>query len=71
MKRSRAMSSYINKLTSGICGGCGANKKRGMAFCYKCFKQLPISARKALYRYVGQGFEGAYDDALSLLRSAI
>jgi hypothetical protein len=42
---------------------CGKPKKRGMAFCYRCFMELPKYEKGQLYLKVGQGFEAAYENA--------
>jgi len=57
---------YIRMLASEECF-CDREKKHGYAFCYDCYKQLPPEMQKALYQLVGQGFEGAYEDAVKWL----
>jgi hypothetical protein len=46
---------------------CGKPKKRGMAFCYNCFIELPKLEKSLLYKRVGQGFEQAYESAIRYL----
>ena len=57
---------YIRALASEECY-CDREKKHGYAFCYRCYNQLPPEMQKALYRLVGKGFEGAYEEAVKWL----
>jgi len=52
----------VTQLRSTECQ-CGSKKQRGMAFCYRCWMQLPEDARRGLYSKVGNGFEAAYNAA--------
>ncbi len=57
---------YIGELKGDGCQ-CGAKKKPGQPFCYRCYRTLPEEMRKALYRRVGNGYEQAYDAAVAWL----
>lgn len=57
---------YIEVLKSESCQ-CENDKKRGMAFCYSCFKKLPGYMQKDLYSPIGGGFESAYEEAVNYL----
>lgn len=53
-------------LKSGQCR-CGHAKQTGMAFCFRCWQQLPENIRRALYKRVGDGFEAAFAAACQFL----
>ncbi|BBO74429.1 hypothetical protein DSCW_18460 [Desulfosarcina widdelii] len=57
---------YIDALKSEQCQ-CERQKKRGRAFCYRCYIRLPRDLRDELYRPVGAGFEAAYDASCRFL----
>lgn len=57
---------YLAILKSDECQ-CEKPKKRGMAFCYSCYTQLPNHLKTDLYQRIGNGFEEAYDKALNWL----
>lgn len=46
---------------------CGHAKQSGMAFCFKCWFQLPENVRRALYRPIEKGFPAAYEVACQYL----
>lgn len=46
---------------------CGAGKAPLRTFCRECYYSLPEPIRKALYKRIGQGYEGAYSEALKYL----
>ena len=57
---------YFRELRSTKCQ-CGNAKGRGKSFCLVCFKSLPTRMQTALYKRLHNGYEEAYDDALSYL----
>lgn len=57
---------YWDELFSEECF-CGKNKKSKMSFCYSCYRSLPRSMQRDLYRRMGDGYEEAYDDAVTWL----
>lgn len=57
---------YIDSLRSTVCA-CGEPKTARQAFCKKCWRALPLPAQAALYDRLGQGYEAAYDSAVSML----
>ncbi len=57
---------YILQLKIEECM-CGEHKKRGLAFCFRCYKSLPTDMKRELYQPVGNGFEEAYDEAVKYL----
>ena len=59
---------YLETLKSEECQ-CERPKKRGYAFCYRCFHRLPGHLRTAIYRPIGAGFEQAYEDAYRYLNN--
>jgi hypothetical protein len=58
---------YVQQLASDECL-CGRPKKRGYAFCYKCYRALPDEMRKALWKRLRAGFEDAYEEAVTWLQ---
>ena len=57
---------YARELVSEECQ-CGRTKKRGMSFCYTCWKLLPRDIQRALYARIGNGYEEAYEEAVQCL----
>lgn len=58
------------ELIRELCGTkcrCGKSKARGKSFCYSCWQKLPPNQRGRLYNPVGQGYEAAYEWAVSIL----
>lgn len=53
-------------LTSTVCQ-CGRPKAVYLALCPRCRERLPLEARLALFKRVGEGFAAAYDEACALL----
>ena len=58
---------YIQELRGEECA-CGRSKKSRFAFCYTCYKLLPADMAKDLWNYMGDGYEEAYDAAISWLK---
>ena len=58
----------IDALKSSQCR-CLRPKQRGMAFCFKCWGQLPDQIRRSLYKRIGEGFEAAYSAACDYLNT--
>lgn len=58
---------YLNELKAEECV-CGGSKKRGFAFCYQCYKTLPVHLQRDLYRQIMHGFEEAYDESVEYLK---
>jgi hypothetical protein len=58
----------IEELGGGRCR-CGRVKRSGQTFCGGCYHALPLPARTALYRRVGEGYEEAYAAAVRILDS--
>ena len=48
---------------------CGRRKGRGKTFCGPCFYSLSKAQQRALYRFVGNGYEEAYADAVATLKA--
>ena len=42
-------------------------QKWGQSFCYKCYSSLPNNLKKRLYYPLGNGYEEAYEEAVSWL----
>ena len=59
---------YVKTLASEECL-CDRPKKRGKAFCYRCYRELPTAMQRALYRPLGLGFEEAYEEAVLWLQT--
>ncbi len=57
---------YLDELASDECF-CGRGKQSGRSFCYGCYKSLPPEMQKALWQRMGDGYEGAYDEAVAWL----
>ena len=58
----------LEELKSEECA-CGAYKKSGMSFCYKCYSSLPNDHQKPLYSQFGRGYEEAYEQATMWLKA--
>lgn len=50
------------------CAACKGAKRRHVAFCTLCYRQLPPALRKSLWKRFGQGFEEAYQASISWFR---
>jgi len=50
---------------------CGRPKKGGNAFCWACWSQLPEEMQGGLYRGIGQGYEEAFEVAVSWLQLTV
>jgi predicted amidophosphoribosyltransferase len=59
----------LRELTETICAGCGAEKKKGQAFCTKCFFSLDADVRSKLYATFSEGYASNYDDAKMALKA--
>jgi hypothetical protein len=59
---------YLREFISEECQ-CGKYKKSQMSFCYPCYKSLPRDLQRNLYNRLGNGYEEAYDEALTYLTS--
>lgn len=57
---------YAGELKSEECQ-CRKTKQRGRSLCYHCYQALPDDMKKDLYQKLGDGYEKAYDDAVSWL----
>ena len=66
-ERMTRMKDSLELLKSTTCK-CGGFKKAKQAFCYNCFKLFPAKIQQDLYKRIGDGFEGAVDDALKFLK---
>lgn len=59
---------YVKELRSEECQ-CSRPKKPNYSFCYHCYFQLPKDMRRDLYQKLGEGYEAAYDEAVTFLTS--
>lgn len=50
------------------CAGCDGPKRRHMAFCLACYRQLPAALKSSVWKRFGSGFEEAYQACLSWFR---
>lgn len=50
------------------CHACDGKKPPRNGFCRHCYHRLPERLSKPLWRRFGEGFEGAWRDALDFLR---
>jgi len=57
----------IRELNSKTCQ-CGGTKNTHMSFCRKCYSSLPKDLKKRLYCRIGDGYEEAHSEAMSILR---
>ena len=57
---------YLDELQSEECA-CGEPKKRGKSFCYRCYTSLPGTMQRDLWLKIRNGYEEAYDNALTWL----
>jgi predicted amidophosphoribosyltransferase len=51
-----------------MCAGCGGRKRRLVAFCPSCYRELPKALKNALWQRFGHGMEEAYHACLSWFR---
>jgi len=58
---------YLDSLMSNGCL-CEGKKQRGHSFCWRCYNELPAQMKRALYRRIGDGYEEAYEDAVTWLQ---
>ena len=61
-QRAKDRAWYLKELRSDECF-CGREKDPGKSFCWRCYKRLPRDLQAALYGRIGNGYEGAYDEA--------
>lgn len=59
---------YMKALKSDECL-CERYKHPGYAFCWRCYKSLPVEMQRALYKKIGNGFEAAYEEAVKFLET--
>lgn len=57
----------VRELAGNRCQ-CGARKIERQSFCERCYFKLPKGMRLALYGLIGQGYEEAYQAAISRIR---
>ena len=57
---------YYKELRSNECF-CGKTKKRGYSFCIGCYRDLPGELQGALYKRIDDGYEQAYEEAVTWL----
>ena len=69
-KDGRSTNWYYEQLWGNECL-CGKPKKKGQSFCYGDFKELPREMQQALYNLIGQGYEAAYEEAVTFLEREI
>jgi hypothetical protein len=58
---------YIQELAGEECA-CGRSKKSRYSFCFTCYQLLPSDMQKDLWFYIGDGYEEAYDTAITWLK---
>lgn len=51
------------------CAGCDGAKRRHVAFCSSCYRELPRALKSALWQRFGSGFEQAYMGCMSWFRT--
>jgi hypothetical protein len=51
----------------GVTCRCGATKRPATTFCPSCYFSIPRPLRTDLYRLFGEGYEAAYDRAVTFL----
>lgn len=49
------------------CPSCGAGKTSGQTMCRSCFSGLPPKSKRDLYMRFGNGYEGAWREAMRAL----
>ena len=57
----------IESLNSTLCPACGGEKIHKQSFCFSCYRRLPKAKKNALFQFVGDGYEEAFDAALDHL----
>jgi predicted amidophosphoribosyltransferase len=50
-----------------MCAGCGGRKRRLVAFCPSCYRELPKALKNALWQRFGHGLEEAYHGLLVMV----
>ena len=58
---------YLQELNGEECA-CGAWKRKRYSFCYACYHALPKDIKDDLWQRMSEGYEEAYDDAVSWLK---
>lgn len=56
----------VRELAGNRCQ-CGLTKNKGQTFCRHCYFKLPRDICLTLYRRIGEGYEEAYQAAISRL----
>lgn len=54
---------FYSEVLEGEECACGKEKKRGFAFCYRCYQALPEGMKRGLWKQMCGGFEEAYEAA--------
>ena len=62
----KGLSYYVDRLRSLKCR-CDNKKRYAESFCYSCYKALPKDLRSALYNGLTEGYERAYESAVTWL----
>lgn len=57
----------IRSLRSTICPACPSKKRANESLCGACYRELPQSKRRALYKRLFEGYEAAIVDAFDSL----
>jgi len=57
----------IDELGSTVCL-CGGPKERKKSFCVRCYFELPMELRRAMFKTFSEGYAEAYDEAKDFLR---
>lgn len=58
-----------NLINSTDCLACGGKKRKRQSFCYSCYMRLPKGLQHRLYQRFDEGYQPAFREALSQLRS--
>jgi len=57
----------IKSLRSTKCPSCSSRKKPHQTLCGGCYRLIPRAAQQALYNRVGEGYEEAFEAAMTHL----
>ena len=57
----------ISSLASELCPACGRVKRQRNTFCFPCYRSLPRPMQTDLHCRVGEGYERAFQAAISYL----
>ena len=58
---------YFNEIRGVECQ-CGNFKRSKQTFCRSCYSKLPINMQNDLFKTIGDGYEEAYDQAVTFLK---